>query len=359
MKTLQVDLEERSYPIYIGEKLIHQKDLICKHITGKQVLIVSNEIVAPLYLKSLMDLLTEYQVETLIMPDGEQYKNLHSFEQIISTLLEKRFSRNCTLIALGGGVIGDLTGYAAASYQRGAPFIQVPTTLLAQVDSSVGGKTAVNHSLGKNMIGAFYQPRAVIADTDTLKTLEERQLRAGMAEVIKYGLIRDEKFYQWQLVNMNAMLALQQQELIYAVARSCENKAAVVAEDETETGIRAILNLGHTFGHAIETAMEYKGWLHGEAIAAGMVMAARMSEKLDLLDAEDVKKVRQIVQMAKLPIRLPENIKAELMLDLMSVDKKAKDGIVSLILLSEIGRAVITDQYQKETLVETLREFEC
>ena len=359
MKTLFVELGERSYPIYIGEKLLGDQELIGQHIEGKQVLIVSNDIVAPLYLPILLKSLNEYEVETVILPDGEQYKNLDSFEAIISKLLENRYSRNCTLIALGGGVIGDITGYAAACYQRGAPFIQIPTTLLAQVDSSVGGKTAVNHRLGKNMIGAFYQPKAVIADTETLNTLDKRHLRAGIAEVIKYGLIRDKDFYHWQLNHMKDLLNLEHDAIIYAVERSCTNKAAIVSEDERESGIRAILNLGHTFGHAIETAMEYKGWLHGEAIAAGMVMAARMSEKLGLINGEHVVQVKEIISLAKLPQTLPEDIKAELILDLMSVDKKAKDGVVSLILLDNIGEAIITNKYQQHMLLETLTEFEC
>ncbi|MBD3610070.1 MAG: 3-dehydroquinate synthase, partial [Gammaproteobacteria bacterium] len=253
MKTLGVELGERSYPIYIGKGLLGNPELVKPHIRGKQVLIVSNETVAPLYMEKVKQAFVDFQVESVILPDGEKYKNLDVLNNIYDKLLEKRFDRKCTLVALGGGVVGDMTGFAAASYQRGVDFIQIPTTLLSQVDSSVGGKTGVNHPLGKNMIGAFHQPRCVIADTDSLNTLDERQLSAGIAEVIKYGLIRDPEFFLWLEANMDKLLEREPEALAYAIERSCQDKADVVAEDELEGGIRAILNLGHTFGHAIET----------------------------------------------------------------------------------------------------------
>ncbi|MGD8570118.1 MAG: 3-dehydroquinate synthase, partial [Gammaproteobacteria bacterium] len=265
MKILTVQLGPRSYPIYIGEKLLDNSDLVLKHTPTQQCLVVTNETVAPLYLDTVLQALKGIQVETLILPDGEQYKTLDTVNQIYSCLLEKRFDRRCTLIALGGGVIGDMTGFAAATYQRGVNFIQIPTTLLAQVDSSVGGKTGVNHKLGKNMIGAFHQPLCVVADTTTLDTLEDKQLSAGIAEVIKYGIIRDAEFFQWLESNMDNILQRQTDALVYAIDRSCRNKADVVAADEREAGERALLNLGHTFGHAIEAGTGYGNWLHGEA----------------------------------------------------------------------------------------------
>ncbi|MGB5517546.1 MAG: 3-dehydroquinate synthase, partial [Gammaproteobacteria bacterium] len=270
MITLTVDLEERSYPIYIGDGLLGDNELLVKHIPGKNVLVVSNETVAPLYLDKILTMLAGKHVESCILPDGEEYKNLETLNTIYDVLLGKKLDRNTTIIALGGGVIGDMAGFAAASYQRGVHLIQIPTTLLAQVDSSVGGKTAVNHRLGKNMIGAFYQPRAVIADTMTLNTLPERELSAGIAEVIKYGLIRDLPFFDWLQVNMPRLMDRDADGLAYAIETSCRNKAEVVAADEKESGQRALLNLGHTFGHAIEAGLGYGNWLHGEAVAAGM-----------------------------------------------------------------------------------------
>ena len=267
MKTLTVNLGKRSYPIHIGDGLLSRKDLLLENVTGKQVMVVTNETIAPLFLDLLVKNLDGYTVETMIIPDGESYKSLETLNSIITRLLEKRFSRNCTLIALGGGVVGDITGFAAACYQRGVPFIQVPTTLLAQVDSSVGGKTAVNHPLGKNMIGAFHQPRAVIADTRVLESLSDREFCAGLAEVIKYGLIRDVVFFEWLDANIDLLLKRDPGALTHVIASSCHNKALVVSEDERESGLRALLNLGHTFGHAIETGLDYKGWLHGEAVA--------------------------------------------------------------------------------------------
>jgi len=274
MKTLQVALADRSYPIYIGRDLLSQAALLTQHINSHEVLVVTNETVAPLYLQRVLALLKDYRCESVVLPDGEQFKTLDVLNQVFDQLLTVHFSRQVTLIALGGGVIGDMTGFAAACYQRGVPFIQIPTTLLSQVDSSVGGKTAVNHALGKNMIGAFYQPQCVIADTDTLNTLDDRQLSSGLAEVIKYGLINDLGFFEWLEQNMSALRAREPAILAEAIERSCLDKANIVASDELEHGVRALLNLGHTFGHAIETGMGYGNWFHGEALACGMMMAA-------------------------------------------------------------------------------------
>ena len=280
MHTFHVKLGERSYPIYIGPGLLGRPDLIKPYVAGRQVLIVSNETVAPLYLEKTRQAFATYEADEVILPDGEEFKNLEVLNRIFDHLVEKRFERQCTVVALGGGVIGDMAGFAAACYQRGVPFIQIPTTLLAQVDSSVGGKTGVNHPHGKNMIGAFHQPRCVIADTDTLATLDDRQLSAGIAEIIKYGLLRDPAFFAWLEANMEKLLARDSAVLTEAITRSCHNKAEVVAADETESGIRATLNLGHTFGHAIETAAGYGNWLHGEAMGTGMLMATDLSARL-------------------------------------------------------------------------------
>jgi 3-dehydroquinate synthase len=298
MKTLTVDLGERSYPIHIGQHLLADPALLAPHIHGRQVMVVSNETVAPLYLDRLLSLLADFDVTTTILPDGEQYKNLDTLNIIYTALLEHRMNRGCTLIALGGGVIGDITGFAAASYQRGVAFLQVPTTLLAQVDSSVGGKTGVNHALGKNMIGAFHQPGCVLIDTDTLDTLDDRQLAAGLAEVIKYGLIQDAGFFAWLEQNMSALKSRDKQALAWAIERSCAIKAEIVAADERESGKRALLNLGHTFGHAIETGTGYGNWLHGEAVAAGMVMAADLSARHGWLSQADVERSARLISKA-------------------------------------------------------------
>ncbi|MEO5574451.1 MAG: 3-dehydroquinate synthase [Gammaproteobacteria bacterium] len=343
MKTLQLDLGERSYPIHIGGGLLGRAELLAPHIAGQQVVVVSNETVAPLYLDKLLAGLRAYQSFPVILSDGEQYKTLATLNLVFDALLGKRCDRKTTLIALGGGVIGDITGFAAACYLRGVAFIQVPTTLLAQVDSSVGGKTGVNHPLGKNMIGAFYQPRCVIADTDTLRTLPERELSAGLAEVIKYGLISDAAFFAWLEINMDALRARDPAALIYAIERSCRNKADVVAADERESGVRALLNLGHTFGHAIETGMGYGVWLHGEAIGAGMLMAADLSWRLGWLSAEDKERTKNLLVRAGLPVFAPAEISRERFAELMAVDKKVMDGKLRLILLKAIGQAVITD----------------
>jgi len=353
-KTLQLDLGERSYPIHIGPALLSQTALYEPAIRGRQVMVISNDTVAPLYMDTVCETLGDYQLEQLVLPDGEQYKTLDILTRIFDALLEKRFNRTCCLVALGGGVIGDMVGFAAASYQRGVDFIQIPTTLLAQVDSSVGGKTGVNHPLGKNMIGAFYQPRLVLADTDTLKTLDDRQLSAGIAEVIKYGLIEDRKFFEWLETNMARLLARDTEALVYAIERSCRCKAEIVAADERESGKRALLNLGHTFGHAIETGMGYGKWLHGEAVAAGMAMAADLSARHGWLDAADVARIRTLLTKARLPVDPPEEISRERFLELMAVDKKAFDGGLRLILLDAIGAAKITADYNVDLLAQTL-----
>lgn len=358
MKVLQVDLKDaRSYPIYIGSGLLGQSELLTRHIKAKQVVIVSNETVAPLYLPQLQAALTDYQTESVVLPDGEQYKTLQYLEKIFDHLLAKKFSRNATLIALGGGVIGDMGGFAAACYQRGIAFIQIPTTLLAQVDSSVGGKTGVNHPLGKNMIGAFYQPQCVIADADVLDTLDDRQLSAGLAEVIKYGLIRDPAFLEWLEANMPLLLARDKNALSYAIERSCVNKAEVVGEDEFESGVRATLNLGHTFGHAIETGSGYGHYLHGEAVAIGTCFAADLSCRLGWLTPADVSRVLAIIKSAKLPTMPPTNMTTDQYIDLMAVDKKNMDGKIRLILLEAIGKASLPINVDLAQLKATLDSY--
>ena len=356
MISLKVNLGERSYPICIGDNLLEQSELLTQHIPGNSALIVSNETVAPLYMDAIEKSLSNIRFKTLVLPDGEEHKNLNVLNSIYDTLLENRLDRNTTLIALGGGVVGDITGFAAATYQRGVNLIQIPTTLLSQVDSSVGGKTAVNHPAGKNMIGAFYQPRAVIADTSTLNTLEERQLSSGLAEVIKYGLIRDTPFLEWLESNIDSLLDRDPAALAYAIERSCRNKAEVVAADERESGQRALLNLGHTFGHAIETGMGYGVWLHGEAVASGMVMAARLSNKLGWISENDVSRVIDILERANLPIKAPEQMSADKFIQLMSLDKKVSDGVLKLILYKAVGNAVISKDYTDAILRETIAE---
>ena len=358
MKTLQVELGERSYPIYIGRDLLSKSELLTQHINGNEVLVVTNETVAPLYLQSVLDVLTDYRCESVVLPDGEQYKTLEVLNQIFDQLLTSHFSRQVTLIALGGGVIGDMAGFAAAWYQRGVSFIQIPTTLLSQVDSSVGGKTAVNHALGKNMIGAFYQPQCVIADTTTLNTLEDRQLSSGLAEVIKYGLINDSEFFTWLEQKMPALRAREPDGLAEAIERSCVDKANLVAADEREHGVRALLNLGHTFGHAIETGMGYGNWLHGEAIACGMVMAADLSQRSGWLPAQDVERIKTLLVAAGLPITTPQGMTVEQFMTLMAVDKKVQNGVIRLVLLQGIGKAVISDDYSPDMLTKTLESFQ-
>jgi 3-dehydroquinate synthase len=358
MKTLQVSLADRSYPIYIGEDLLSQPELLKQHIKGSEVLVVTNTTIAPLYLEKVLDSLAEYRCESVILPDGEEFKNLEVLNQIFDGLLKAKFSRKVTLIALGGGVIGDMTGFAAASYQRGVPFIQIPTTLLSQVDSSVGGKTAVNHALGKNMIGAFYQPQCVIADTLTLNTLEDSQLSSGLAEVIKYGLINDVEFFAWLEANMSALLARDQATLAEAIERSCQDKADLVAQDELEQGVRALLNLGHTFGHAIETGMGYGNFLHGEGVAVGMLMAADLSSRMGWITVDECERIKQLLIAANLPVTVPKGMNSELFMSLMSVDKKVQDGRIRLVLMKSLGESVISDDYSHTLLAETLTAFQ-
>jgi len=347
MHSLNVNLNDRAYPIHIGAGLLQRVDLILGHLKSPRVAVISNNTVAPLYLATLAEALRAAGVKLteIILPDGEQYKDWETLNRIFDALLAERCDRSTTIIALGGGVIGDLAGFAAASYQRGVPFIQVPTTLLAQVDSSVGGKTGINHPRGKNMIGAFWQPRLVLADTGTLKTLSGRELSAGLAEVIKYGLIRDLPFLEWLEANMDSLLARDAAALAHAVERSCANKAEVVAADELETaaeGGRALLNLGHTFGHAIETGLGYGVWLHGEAVGAGMLMAAELSRRLGWLVAAEVSRVRELLGRAGLPVQ-GAALGAQRYLDLMGHDKKVVAGRLRLVLLKRLGEAVTWD----------------
>lgn len=354
MNTLTVYLGERSYPIEIGQGLLLQPELLTRHISGRQVMIVSNTTVAPLYLERVQASLQGFNTATVILPDGEQYKTLDTLNSIFTALLEHRFNRGCTLVALGGGVVGDITGFAAACYQRGVAFLQVPTTLLAQVDSSVGGKTGVNHPLGKNMIGAFHQPGCVIIDTDSLDTLDDRQLAAGLAEVIKYGLIYDAGFFSWLEGNIAALKARDKQALAYAIERSCAIKAEIVAADERESGKRALLNLGHTFGHAIETGTGYGNWLHGEAVATGMLMAADLSARHGWLTREDVLRTEALLKQAALPTVPPATMSEQQFRELMAVDKKAVDDGLRLVLMKSIGDAFVTADYESGLLSETL-----
>ena len=343
MQTLTVELGDRSYPIHIGHGLLSRVEHVQPFLRHGRAAIVSNEIVAPLYLGRLSGTLNAAGIDTLpiVLPDGEAHKDWPTLNRIFDALMSARCERGTPLIALGGGVVGDMSGFAAACYQRGMPFIQIPTTLLSQVDSSVGGKTAINHPLGKNMIGAFYQPKLVLADTDTLNTLPDRELRSGIAEVIKYGLIRDPEFLTWLEKNLERLLGREPDALAYAIERSCRNKADVVAADEQEGGVRAILNLGHTFGHAIETRMGYGTWLHGEAIAAGTVIAAELSRRLGWLNNADVAKIVALFVRAGLPVRAPR-IPIDEFLEYMQHDKKVVGGRLRLVLLKQIGAAVIS-----------------
>lgn len=353
-RTLTVELGERAYPIHIGPNLLDRAELYAPHVRGRQVMVVSNESVAPLYLDRVSDALSGFDVAHCVLPDGERFKTLAVLDTVYTALLEHRFDRRCTLVALGGGVVGDMTGFAAASYQRGVDFIQVPTTLLSQVDSSVGGKTGVNHALGKNMIGAFHQPRCVIADTASLDTLPDRELSAGLAEIIKYGLIDDAPFFAWLEEAMPRLRARDPGALAYAIERSCADKAAVVAADEREAGQRALLNLGHTFGHAIETGMGYGAWLHGEAVGTGMCMAAALSAEMGWIGADVLARIRGLVAAAGLPVEPPAHLSGERFRELMAVDKKVLDGRLRLVLLRDIGEAVISAEFDAEALRRTL-----
>jgi 3-dehydroquinate synthase len=355
MLTLQVPLGSRSYPIYIGAGLLARAELIADRLPQKRAAIITNSTVAPLYLASLRRALEErgIGVVPITLPDGESHKSWDTLNRLLDALVEQRCERNTALIALGGGVIGDIAGFAAAIYQRGVPYIQVPTTLLAQVDSAVGGKTAINHPGGKNMIGAFYQPLAVVSDTDTLATLPPRELAAGLAEVIKYGLIRDPAFFDWLEANMTRLARREPEALAYAIERSCANKSEVVALDERETGPRALLNFGHTFGHAIESGTGYGTWLHGEAVGAGMLLAARLSQRLGLLAAEDVKRLGAVLQAAGLPLE-PPALGTERFLELMGHDKKVEGGRIRFVLLKRIGEAFVSGEVPRAALSEVL-----
>jgi 3-dehydroquinate synthase len=357
-QTIHVDLQERSYPIIIGENLIAQAELIVPYLKDKRAVIISNSTVAPLYARQLSNALIQHGVSVMQveLPDGESFKNWQTLNLIFDALLENNCERKTTLIALGGGVIGDVVGFAAATYLRGVPFIQIPTTLLSQVDSSVGGKTGINHPLGKNMIGAFYQPKLVLADIATLNTLPEREFCSGLAEVIKYGLIQDAEFFEWLESNLDLIMKRDPEALSYAVARSCSDKVSVVAADEKESGIRAILNFGHTFGHAIEAAMGYGKWLHGEAVAAGMMLASDLSSRMGMLNDKDVKRVQNILSKGKLPTRAP-NLGTETYLHWMGLDKKVEQGKIRFILLKKIGEAMITADVPDEMLDATLNRY--
>ena len=353
-QTLMVELGNRSYPIHIGANLLDQPELLLEHIHGKQAVVVTNTSIAPLYLDKVMGHLSNLETTSVILPDGESYKNLDTLNQIFDQLLQQRHNRTTTLIALGGGVIGDMTGFAAASYQRGVNFIQIPTTLLSQVDSSVGGKTGVNHPLGKNMIGAFYQPQCVIIDTQTLTTLPPKEISAGLAEVIKYGLLGDGEFFTWLETNIHALRQLQHEPLVEAIYHSCAMKANIVAEDEQEQGRRALLNLGHTFGHAIETEQGYGKWLHGEAVGAGMSMAADLSQRMGWLTQHDIARINHLLDQAGLPCQAPKDMSADTFMQHMMVDKKVTNGQLRLILLKRIGEAIITNHFSAEHLQATL-----
>jgi len=356
MDTINVSLAGRGYPIYIGEKLLAQGKLLAQHLPQLRAALITDTVVAPLYLDAVATALgaAGVRVTSQVLPAGEQYKEWKTLNTVFDALIAQHCERKTTLVALGGGVIGDLVGFAAATYLRGVPFIQLPTTLLAQVDSSVGGKTAIDHPRGKNLIGAFYQPLAVIADTSALNTLPQRELGAGLAEVIKYGLIRDAAFFEWLEQNIDALVARQPQALAYAIRRSCEHKAEVVAADEREeSGARALLNLGHTFGHAIETGLGYGSWLHGEAVAAGTVVAARVSQQMGLLDVRAVNRIVTLFRRAKLPVEAPD-LGLEKYLELMGGDKKVERGRLRFILLRAIGDAFITAEVPERTIAAGL-----
>jgi len=356
MQTVQVALPGRNYPIYIGQGLLKQPELLRRHLPSARATIITDSMVAPYYLDSLAAGLATIGIETtnIVIPAGEEHKDWQTLSTVYDALLAAHCERKTTLAALGGGVVGDLAGFAAATYLRGVPFIQIPTTLLAQVDSSVGGKTAINHPRGKNMIGAFYQPQAVIADTDTLDTLPAREIAAGLAEVIKYGLIRDRGFFEWLEQNIDALNAREPDALAHAIKRSCENKAAVVVADEREeSGKRALLNFGHTFGHAIEAGLGYGRWLHGEAVAAGMVVAARVSRELGLLNTADVERIVALLKRAALPVTAPD-LGTERYLQLMGIDKKVDAGKMHFILLRGIGAAFLTAEVASNAVESAL-----
>ncbi|HKW37280.1 MAG TPA: 3-dehydroquinate synthase [Burkholderiales bacterium] len=358
MQTLRIALGERSYPIHIGTGLLERADLIVPLLARKTVAVVTNTTVGPLFLERFAGALVRERVEVvrITVPDGEDHKDWQTLNAVFDALLEKRCGRDTTLVALGGGVIGDLAGFAAATYQRGVSYVQVPTTLLSQVDSSVGGKTAINHPLGKNMIGAFHQPRVVIADMDTLRSLPDRELRSGLAEVIKHALIRDAAFFAWLEANLERLLARDAEALAHAVVRSVEIKTDIVARDERESGLRKVLNFGHTFGHAIEAGLGYGAWLHGEAVAAGMAMAADLSRQLGYLSEADTGRIRSLLQRAGLPIA-SRGIAPKRMQQLMSVDKKVKEGRIHFVLLEHLGAATLRDDVPTAALDRTLSQL--
>lgn len=359
MKTLHLDLGVHQYPIHIGKALLDHPQWLAPHLTA-EVMVVSNDTVAPLYLRRLKTSLAAEgrRIEQVILPDGEAHKTLDVLNRIFTALLDVNFSRRCTLVALGGGVVGDMTGFAAAAYQRGVNFIQIPTTLLAQVDSSVGGKTGVNHPLGKNMIGAFKQPEVVLIDTDTLTTLPHREFAAGLAEVLKYGLIADAEFFVWLEQNWSALLARDVAVVSTAIERSCALKAEVVMEDETEQGRRAILNLGHTFGHAIETFTGYGSWLHGEAVGTGLLMATDLSCRLGRVDRSLVRRVEVLLEAAKMPIRSPAGMTPQDYMSLMARDKKVDSGVLRLVLLKALGHAIVSDDFDSVLLQQTIDHYQ-
>ncbi|MFT5674994.1 MAG: 3-dehydroquinate synthase [Paraglaciecola sp.] len=350
MSTLTVKLGERSYPIFIQSELLNQEGILSPYIKTNKAVIITNDVVEPLYLQSITDALAGFDLQTIVIPDGEQYKNLQQFEAVITELLNMSAARDTTLIALGGGVVGDLTGFVAASFQRGMPFIQIPTTLLAQVDSSVGGKTAVNHPLGKNMIGAFYQPKAVFIDTKCLATLPKREFSAGMAEVIKYGVIYDASFFVWLEKNIKVIEQQNSDALNYMIKRCCEIKAEIVAIDEKESGLRALLNLGHTFGHAIEAEQGYGNWLHGEAVASGIVLASKTAGKMNWLKPSEFRRIVELLQAFNLPVEAPADMGFEEFIKHMRHDKKVQAGKLNFVIPQGIGKAVVTNEVSDEVL---------
>ncbi|MEW6998780.1 3-dehydroquinate synthase [Colwelliaceae bacterium BS250] len=354
MSTLTVALAERSYPIYIETGLLSSNSLLASHIKNKRVTIITNNVVAPLYLNTVKASLSQFDVDELILADGEAEKNLSNFDKIMSHMLALNHGRDSTLIALGGGVIGDITGFAAACYQRGIDFIQMPTTLLSQVDSSVGGKTAINHPLGKNMVGAFYQPKAVIIDLESLNTLPVREFNAGMAEVIKYGILGDAEFFDWLETNKQAIKAGDSATLQHMIHHCCQQKAETVAQDEKESGVRALLNLGHTFGHAIEAEQGYGVWLHGEAVATGMVLAAQLAQSIDLLSAQDVNRIIELIEYFNLPTKAPSDMSFDDFIKHMSRDKKNLAGVIRLIIPTAIGKSDIFDSISLEQLKQVI-----
>lgn len=354
---LTVNLGSRSYPIIIDDDLLGAKGLLDEYIVGQQVLVVTNETIAPLYLEKVEAMFAStIKVSRCVLPDGEAYKNLTYLNKIFDALLESRCNRQVTLVALGGGVIGDMTGFAAACYQRGVNFIQIPTTLLSQVDSSVGGKTGVNHAMGKNMIGAFYQPKSVLIDITTLSTLPDNELSAGLAEVIKYGAICDAEFFKWLEDNMSLLINRDSNTLAYAIKTSCEKKADVVAQDEKESGIRATLNFGHTFGHAIEAHMGYGSWLHGEAVAAGMCIAAELSNLLGWMTANDAQRIKNLCKKAGLPTSKPNEMNVDDFIHYMQTDKKNVSSAIRFVLLKGIGQAVMHEGVEERVLAQAINK---